>query len=100
VLVYSTPGATAPSASYTIAVKDANTVSILTDGAGGYVAGAAAGSATAGAAGVPLYPDAAADGKAYAPMWIPGGTYTLTIASAGNAGQGILDFYMVSGVLG
>lgn len=99
-LVKIIPGTgTAPSADYSVAISDPNGIEILTDGAGGDVAGAGSLSATAASWGVPLIPDAAADGKASARMWQPGGTYTLTVGSAGSGGMGTVILYLIQGPL-
>jgi hypothetical protein len=99
-LVRIIPGTgTAPSADYSVAITDPAGIGILTDGAGGDCAGAGSLSATAASWGVPLIPDAAADGKAYGRMWQPGGTYTLTVASAGSGGMGTVILYLVPGPL-
>lgn len=86
----------APSADYTVAITDPNGISLLSDGAGGTVGGAGGGSLSASVAtnGVPLRGDLAVDGKVSSPMWTPGGTCTLTIASAGNGGTGIINLYV------
>jgi hypothetical protein len=89
---------TAPTADYTVAITDPNGISLMTDGAGGIVGGASL-SATAAAWGVPLVPDAAADGKAYYPMWQPGGVCTLTIAAAGSGGTGTVNLYVDPGLV-
>lgn len=86
---------------YAVSLTDVNNYNLLgtgSDGAGSQVA-SAGNVGTAPTYGVPLYPDAAKDGKAYGRMWQPGGTYTFGVANAGTSTMGTVCVYVTPGLV-
>lgn len=97
VLVQSIPSTvTPPAGGYTAAVTDPYGVALSAD-SGGVTPIVSSGSASNPLVGIPSWP-VSQGGKTYAalPLWQPGGLCTLTVAGAGNLGQGTFNIYLLT----
>lgn len=85
---------TQPSDLYDVTFTDSNSVNVFDDGAG-----ASIGANLSNAATVHAIPFVGGGAVTYVRRWLPGGSYTLVVANAGNAKGGLVTIYQVLDVV-